>query len=132
MAQLYRDALRSKMHDALLTASQDILLAVQHPALRPTRDRALAALDDLRGSLNGLLSREPQEAGLHIRGLMGRAARVAQVALLLEDADRASGEASLGWLPAAAELLLKRWALPGYDAVADPEYPALVSQLVEA
>ena len=132
MAQLYRDALRSKMHDALLTASQDLLLAVQHPALRPTRDRALAALDDLRGSLNGLLRREPHEAGLHIRGLMGRAARVAQVALLLEEADRASGEAGLGWLAAAAELLLKRWVLPGYDAVADPAYPELVRQIVEA
>jgi len=132
MAQLYRDALRSKMHDALLTASEDILLAVQDPALRTRRDRALAALDDLRGSLNGLLRREPHEAGLHIRGLMGRAARVAQVALLLEDADRASREAGLGWLAAAAELLLKRWALPSYDAVADPAYPELVRQLAEA
>ena len=131
MAQLYRDALRSKMHDALLTASQDMLLTIQHPALRPTRDLALTALDDLRGSLTGLLRREPQVAGLHVRGLMGRAARVWQVALLLGDADRAQGTAGLGWLPAAAELCLKRWALPGYDAVADPVYPELVTSLVE-
>jgi acyl-CoA dehydrogenase len=131
MAQLYRDALRSKMHDTLLTASQDILLAVEHPSLRPTRDRTLTSLQDLRDSLSGLLRREPQEAGLHIRGLMGRAARVAQVALLLEDADRACREGSPGWLPAATELLLKRWVLPGYDAVNDPAYAEIVTQVTE-
>jgi hypothetical protein len=132
MAQLYRDALRSKMHDALLTASEDILLAVEDGALRATRDRAVVALDDLRHGLNGLLRREADEAGLHIRGLMGRAVRITQVALLLEDADRASREPGPGWLAAAAELLLKRWVLPGYDAVADPVYPDLVRQLAEA
>jgi hypothetical protein len=35
-------------------------------------------------------------------------------------------------LPAAAELLLKRWVRPGYDAVADPAYPEVVSRPVEA
>jgi acyl-CoA dehydrogenase len=131
MAQLHRDALRSKMHDALLTASQDTLLAIQHPALRPTRHLALTALDDVRNRMVGLLRQEPQVAGLHIRALMGRAARLWQVAQLLEDADRTDGEAGLAWLPAAPELLLKRWALPGYDAAADPAYRDLVTRLVE-
>ena len=131
MAQLHRDALRSKMHDALLSASQDMLLAVQRPALRPTRDLAMAALDDTRNNLISLLRQEPEVAGLHIRSLMGRAARLWQVALLLEDADRTYGEAGLGWLPAAPELLLKRWALPTYDGTSDPAYPGLVTRLTE-
>ena len=132
MAQLYRDAQRSKMHDALLTATQDLLLAVAHPALAATRDLAMTVLDDARSDLVTLLRQEPEVAGLHVRALMGRVARLWQVALLLEDADRMRGEPGLDWLPAAAELLLKRWALPGYAATADPAYPDLVARLVGA
>ncbi len=131
MAQLHRDALRSKMHDALLGATQDALLAVRQPALRSTRDGALAALDDLRGSLDGLLRRDPQEAALHVRELVGRMARITQVALLLEDSEGLAAGDGLSWLPAAAELLLKRHVVPGYDPMTDPAYPELIRQLAE-
>jgi acyl-CoA dehydrogenase len=132
MAQLYRDAQRSKMHDALLAATQDTLLAVRQPALKPTRDLALTTLDDTRSDLRTLLRQEPEVAGLHVRALMGRVARLWQAALLLGDADRMRGEPGLDWLPAAADLLLKRWALPAYAASADPAYPDLVMRLVGA
>jgi hypothetical protein len=132
MAQLQRDAVRSKMHHTLLTAARDILLGVQRPGLRSTRDQALDALESVRADLDGLLPRDAEEAGLHIRDFMERVARLTQVALLLEDADRVDHPADpdLAWLADAAELLLKRRVLPGYDAAADPAYPGLVRRLV--
>jgi hypothetical protein len=130
MAQVLRDGLRSKMHDALLGACQELLLGVRAPALAGTRDRALGALDDLRGTLATLLRGDPDVAALHLRALVTRMARLAQVALLLEDAGAAQGEAGLGWLGAAAELLLDRWVVRGYEPVADATYPALVRRVL--
>lgn len=131
MAQLHRDALRSKMPDALLAAAQDLLLGLRRPALRAARESALGALEDLRADLDGLLRREPGEAALHVRALAGRMARLTQAALLLEEADQAPPDGPLGWLPAAAQLLLHRSRRPGYDPAADPAYPALVREIVE-
>ena len=37
----------------------------------------------------------------------------------------------IGWLPAAAELLLDRWAVAGYDAVEDRDYPERVGRVLE-
>jgi hypothetical protein len=131
MSQILRDALRSKMHDALLARSQDLLLGVRQPALVATRDRALGALDDVRGRLAGVLRGDPDAAALHVRGLVTRIARITEVALLLDDAQQSGGAQGLGWLPAAAEFLLARYALTGYDPVDDSRYPGLVSRVLE-
>ena len=131
MAQLQRDAARSKMHDSLLAATRDALLGVEGARLRATRDRAMEALEDVRAALDGLLRRDAEEASLHVRAVMERVGRLAQVALLLEDADRVdAADPEVGWLAAAARLLLERRVLPGYDPAADPAYPGLVRRLV--
>lgn len=129
MAQILRDALRAKLHDALVARTQAILLGLSPSAVGPARDRALGALDDVRGRLAALLRGDAEVAALHVRRLVGRLARVFQVALLLEDA--AGGAAQVPWLPAAAELLLNRFAVAGYEPAEDPAYPALVARLVE-
>jgi alkylation response protein AidB-like acyl-CoA dehydrogenase len=131
MAQLLRDALRSKMHDALLGKAQDTLLGIKSPALVATREAALGALDDTRSRLNGILRSDPDAAAFHMRGLMTRVARIVQVSLLLEDAQHAVGEKGLGWLWAAAQLILNRHALAGYDPVGDRGYPGLIRQVLE-
>ncbi len=131
MSQLLRDALRAKMHDALLAKAQDLLLGVKQPALGTTRDTALAALDDVRSSLNGALRGDPDVAALHMRGLVTRIARVMQVSLLLDDAQHAAGAKGLGWLPAAAQFILNRHVLAGYDPVEDRGYPELIRQILE-
>jgi hypothetical protein len=130
MAQILRDGLRSKMHDALLAETEDRLLGVKLPLLQDTRDRALAILEDVRGSLHALLRREPSDAALHIRALVGRMARIFQATLLLEDAQEATADDATGWLPAAAQLLLNRDAASGYDPAKDPAYPALLHQVL--
>jgi hypothetical protein len=84
--------------------------------------------EDVRGSLRSLLRREPGEAVLHIRALVGRMARTFQVALLLDDAQACGGEPGIGWLGAAAELLLIDDRASGYDAGNDPAYPKLIDQ----
>ncbi|MBI1734206.1 MAG: acyl-CoA dehydrogenase family protein [Candidatus Rokubacteria bacterium] len=133
MAQFLRDALRSKMHDALLGAAEDLLLAGDGGALAAVRARALRALEDVRAQLQGLLRGDADEAAYHVRPLVGRLARIVQVALLLEQAARDRAGAAPGWLPAAAELLLARWVEPGAPATSDARrYPALVDELVRA
>ncbi len=131
MAQLLRDALRAKMHDALLAKAQDILLGIKPPALAVTRDAALAALDDARGRLSGVLRGDPDAAALHMRSLMTRIARIMQVSLLLEDAQHSAGEKGLGWLSAAAQFILNRYARAGYDPAEDRGYPELIRQILE-
>jgi len=130
VAQILRDAQRAKLHEPLLTEVESLLLAVRRPELAATRERALGALDDLRGSLTALLRRGPDGAALHMRRLVTRMARLTQVSLLLQDAQAQDG---LGpWLGAAADLLLRRFALPAWDPLADPEYEALVATVTEA
>ena len=131
MSQVLRDSVRSKMHHALLRHAQDLLLGAEAPALAATRDRALTALDDVRGAMDGLLRGDPQEAGYHVRGLVTRMARIVQVALLLDDAQHDGGNNGLGWLPAAAQFLLDRHVVPGYDPREDPGYPGLIRQILE-
>ena len=131
MSQVLRDSVRSKMHHALLRHAQDLLLGAEAPALAATRDRALTALDDVRGAMDGLLRGDPQEAGYHVRGLVTRMARIVQVALLLDDAHHDGGNNGLGWLPAAAQFLLDRHVVPGYDPREDPGYPGLIRQILE-
>jgi hypothetical protein len=129
MAQVLRDALRSKMHDALAARTQELLLEASAPPLAATRDRALAALDATRASLTRLLRGDPEAAALHVRALAGRLARLFQVALLLDDA--AAGEAPAPrWLPAAAELLLRRHVLAGADPWDDPRYGELITRVL--
>jgi hypothetical protein len=128
MAQILRDGLRSKMHDALTARTQDLLLGVSAPALAATRDHALSILEETRARLNGLLRRDPRDAALHIRGVVGRLARLVQAALLLEDAQHAAGEPRVDWLPAAAQLLLNRYAATDYDAAKDPGYLELIDR----
>ncbi|OGK76771.1 MAG: hypothetical protein A2050_12620 [Candidatus Rokubacteria bacterium GWA2_73_35] len=130
VAQVLRDGLRAKLHDPLLARAQDLLLGVRRPELAATRERALGALDELRGSLAGLLRRGPDAAALHIRGLVTRMARVTQVALLLDDAQADGG--ACPWLGAAADLLLRRFTLPGWDPLADPDYERLIATVLEA
>jgi alkylation response protein AidB-like acyl-CoA dehydrogenase len=128
VAQLLRDAARSKMHAALLAAAEDTLLGVRTPALAPTREGALAALDETGDELDDLLRGDPELAALHARAVFGRIARVMQVALLLEDAQADAG-ATVPWLPAAAEWLLRRHLTVGWRATRDAGYPDLVARL---
>ncbi len=130
MAQMLRDAARAKMHDALLGYAQDVLLGAGPAAFSKTRDRALAALEETRGRLAGLLRGDLADAALHIRVLMTRVARITQVALLLEDAQYAADDPGWGWLEAAAELILNRWVVPGWEPMDDPGYPALVGRVL--
>jgi alkylation response protein AidB-like acyl-CoA dehydrogenase len=132
MAQILRDGRRSKMHEALLDAARDHLLAVQAAPLAAVRDRALATLEDVRGRLGRLLRSDAGEAALHVRPLVGRMAALYQVSLLLEDAAHAPAGQGLDWLPAAAELLLDRGACPGHEPMDDPRYPGLIDRLAEA
>ncbi|OGK97588.1 MAG: hypothetical protein A3E31_11400 [Candidatus Rokubacteria bacterium RIFCSPHIGHO2_12_FULL_73_22] len=129
VAQVLRDGLRAKLHDPLLARAQDLLLGVRRPALAATRERALGALDELRGSLAGLLRRGPDAAALHMRGLVTRMARLTQVALLLDDAQADDG--TCPWLGAAADLVLRRFALPGWDPLGDPDYEGLIAAILE-
>jgi alkylation response protein AidB-like acyl-CoA dehydrogenase len=129
MAQLLRDALRGKMHAPLFEAAQALLIGVSARQLVGTRDRALAALEDTRGALEGLLRGDPQVAALHVRTLLTRAARVMQAALLLEDAQRAAGAPR--WLAAAADLLVRLASDGRHEPALDADYPAVVEQLVE-
>jgi len=131
MSQVLRDSARAKMHHALLRHTQDLLLGVQARALVATRDRALTALDDARDAMDGLLRGNPEAAAYHARGLVTRMARIVQVALLLEDAQHAVAEDGVGWLPAAAQFLLSRYVVPGYDPREDPGYPELIRQILE-
>ena len=129
MAQVLRDTLRSKMAYALVEASQDRLLGVQAPALAATRDRALGALDDTRARLDGVLRRDPREAALHMRSLATRMARLFQVALLLDDAAR-DETASVPWIGDAAQFLLDRDVVAGYEPMDDPAYPARIDRIL--
>jgi hypothetical protein len=131
MAQLLRDALRAKMHESLLARTEDLLLGVQAPALAPLRARALGALERTRARLEGLLRGDREEAALHVRRLVGRLGRILQVAVLLDDVQAAGGRPGLGWLPAAADLLLRRDVEAGRDPADDPDYPALVRRVLE-
>ncbi|HET8576890.1 MAG TPA: acyl-CoA dehydrogenase family protein [Methylomirabilota bacterium] len=130
MAQMLRDAARAKMHDALLGHTQDVLLGVQRGDLSKTRDRALAALEETRGRLTRLLRGDLTEAGFHIRALMTRAARITQVALLLDDAQHAADAPDWGWLAASAELVLNRCVVPGWEPMDDPGHPALIARVL--
>jgi alkylation response protein AidB-like acyl-CoA dehydrogenase len=129
MAQVLRDALRAKMHDALLGDTEDRLLGLQDPGIMPMRSRAMAALDDIRGRFQTLLRGDLERAAWHVRPLVGRLARLVQVSLLLEHATRAP-ESTPGWLPSAAQLLLSRWVEPASGAVEDEAYVTAVTDIV--
>lgn len=130
MSQLLRDARRAKMHDAVLARAERTLLDIERPALAAAREAALRVLDQTRSRLTEILRGDPDAAAFHVRGLMTRVARIMQVALLLDDAQHAGDADGVGWLGAAAQLLLDRFARPGDDAVADG-YPALIREIVE-
>jgi hypothetical protein len=123
-----RDAQRSKMHDALLATVQELLLGVGAPALSGIREQALGVLEDTRMALGRLLREDADVAALHARTLVGRMARLFQVAVLLDDAQRPE-LATVPWLGDAASLLLTR-ARAGYDATADPGYAGLTERLL--
>jgi len=131
MAQVLRDAARAKMHDAALDQAQALLLGVKEPALGRTREGALAALDETRGRLAGLLRGDLERAAYHIRPLMTRVARLMQVALLLDDAQEARDLPGLGWLGPAAGFLLDRHARERYDPLEDPGYPERIGAVLE-
>ncbi len=130
LAQFMRDAARAKMHEPLVGRAREMLLGIRRADLAATRDRALAALDGAAERLGALLRRDPDEAGLHARGVATRLARVVQVGLLLEDAQAAEVGTPVRWLPAAAEFLLKRHLSPGYEPMDDPDWGALVRRVV--
>jgi alkylation response protein AidB-like acyl-CoA dehydrogenase len=132
VAQFLRDAARAKMHEAVLALAQDTLLGVSAPAFASARARGLAAVGAIRARFERLLSGDPGVAALHARDVVGRLGRLLQVSLLLDDAAAADGHARLGWLGAAAELLLDRDLRPGYDAAEDSGYPDRIACLLEA
>src|SRR5262245_27868439 len=119
-----------KMHTALLTAAQDLLLGVRESTLSSARDRALTILDQLRAGVEAVLRLDAEVAGFHIRGQVGRMARLFQISLLLDDAEHVTDDES-GWLPAAAELLMNRYLTVGYDPMDDPRYPDHIRRLLE-
>jgi hypothetical protein len=130
MAQMLRDALRAKMHDALSAHAEELLHAVRHPALGAARAAAVAALDDVRADLGTLLRTEPDVAALHFRDLAQRLARVFQAALLLEEAQGvlAGGEATD--LPALAGFFVDRHVRRRPAPVNDPAYAARLQEIV--
>lgn len=131
MAQVLRDAKRSKMHDALLGHARDVLLGISEHELLPIRDGALTALEEVGEGFRTLLGGDPRYAALHARTVVGRMARIFQVALLLGDTEESTDE-RLGWLPAAAQFLLDREARVGFEPLKDPGYPALVDRVLSA
>jgi hypothetical protein len=100
------------------------------PAVAGARERALAAVGEIRARLERLVRGDLELAALHAREVVVRIGWLLQVSLLLEDAQRAAG-ASLAWLGAAAELPLDGDLCPGYDALEDPGYPARIARLIE-
>ena len=132
MAQLVRDAARAKMHGAFTGSVQAILLDVEDSALGPVRERALAELTETRERLDTLLRGDLEVAAYHARGLFGRLGRLLQVAVLLEQADRDAASRALGWLPAAAQLLLAGAPAASADAIAASEVPSVVTAIIGA
>jgi acyl-CoA dehydrogenase len=126
MAQVLRDAQRSKLHEPLLVHVQDVLLGVPAGGPASTRERALTALDEARAGFGELLRGDARAAGFHVRALVGRIARLAQVALLLEQA-QAGGPA---WLAPAADLLLRRTLETDTDRRRDTAYPTLIDAVL--
>jgi hypothetical protein len=129
MAQLLRDALRAKMHDALLARAEDTLLGIEGPDLVAVREDALRLLGDTRSRLAETLRGDAELAALGIRGLMTRAARIMQVALLLEEAQHAGED--VGWLAAGAALLLDRRVRSSPDPALERSYPDLIRRIVD-
>jgi alkylation response protein AidB-like acyl-CoA dehydrogenase len=129
MAQMLRDAARSKMHDAVLSAAQEMLVGVRAPALSRTRDRALTALDDARAAFDGLLRGDLGVAALHVRGVVRRIARLFQVAILLDEADAPAVATVAPWIGDAAALLLA-CDVERTDVTADPDYPDLLRRVL--
>jgi hypothetical protein len=119
------------VHDALLETIRETLVGLSASALAGARERALAAVGEARLRLGRLLRGDPELAALHAREVVVRIGRLLEVSLLLEDAQRATTDAPLAWLGAAAELLLDRDLRPGYDALEDPGYPARIARLME-
>lgn len=132
MAQILRDARKSKMHDALLGKAEDTLLGVQHRRLGTLRGAALSALYEGRDKLDRLLRGDAEAAALGIRGLVSRTARIFQVSLLLEEADHDLATERSTPLPAIAEFFLNRYVLTGYDPTGDSGYGELIKQVLEA
>jgi len=127
MAQVLRDARRSKMHEALLGGAQGVLLGVQTPALAPLRDRALTALDDVRHAFARLLRGDAALADLRVRRIVARSGRVVQAALLLDEAQAAP---ALRWLADAAALLLGTPDGPPAWSAAEADDPETIRRLV--
>ena len=80
MAQILRDIRRSKMHEAFLDETRNLLHAVTIPAFVATRDRGLAYLEDVESRVRRVLHGEADVAALHVRGLVYRMARTFQAA----------------------------------------------------
>jgi alkylation response protein AidB-like acyl-CoA dehydrogenase len=131
MAQVLRDAMRAKMHAAVLGAVEALLLGVQAAHVRLVRTRAQAALEQLRGRLERLLRGDPGRAGFHARDLMARLGRLFQVAVLLDDAQEAEHQPALRWLPSAVDLLLRRYVEVGREADAETDWPDTVGRVLE-
>jgi hypothetical protein len=131
MAQILRDALRSKMHEALLGRAEEILLSIAHPGLAEMRGQAVTALDEVREKLRRLFRQDPEAAALHIRRLVHRMARVFQASLLLEEADRELAANRLTPLPSIARFFLNRCVAANYDPAEDPGYAGLIGEVVE-
>jgi alkylation response protein AidB-like acyl-CoA dehydrogenase len=131
VSQLMRDAFRAKMHDVFLSRAEAMLLGVEGAALAPLREAALRALDATRVRLEAAVRDAPERAAYQGRGLVTRVARLMQVALLLEHARHAGAEPALGWLSAAAKLLLDAHLRPTDDPASEPDYPELIRHLTE-
>jgi alkylation response protein AidB-like acyl-CoA dehydrogenase len=127
MAQLARDAVRSKMLGAFVDRARDLLLRRRDPALLAARDRGLTLLEETDHKLAGVLREDLEVAALHLRGLIGRLARVFQAALLLEDAEHEAA------LPLRPSLLARaHFLLDGVSLREEPAADARSHEMIRA
>jgi acyl-CoA dehydrogenase len=128
MAQIYRDAVRSRMHEALLARTEELWGSRRHPALARLRDQALAAVDEVRNTIGQLLGEDPERGVLHMRAVMCRMARLFQASLLADGAEQEVFSNHRDLLIAMARWLLHHDRLEGYAFVGDKDYPELIDE----
>ncbi len=132
MAQILRDIRRSKMHEAFLDETRNLLHDVSSPAFVATRDRGLANLEDVEARVRRVLNGESEVAALHVRGLVYRMARTFQAALLLSQAATDVFKAQADLLHAAARFLFDSGGPLASEPMDDPEYADRLKHLVLA
>jgi hypothetical protein len=132
MAQLLRDAGRSKLYTIFLDTASDAWLGRRDPAVTVLRDRALRSVAETREALDDLMRRDFNVAALHVSTVAYRMARVFQTSILAEHADRMGNTRPSGMLLASLRFLLTSDQSAGSHLIADDTYPDLIDSLSRA